>query len=606
MDFRPGRSSIETTALTRSRRTRDTQCEEEQFLVIENLLNRYQDERVRLHELQSEGEDQEGDEVATEERARSELEILTRTQTQFIAPFLTTDTPTTQEVPTTEIDDLGLGLGARSPDGGSLLGWEIRNPGSATSPLTFDEVIRSQGANRPGRSNVLPTPQWEVPPTVTEASREPPPPTSEVAAEIGVSPPRKKLPEVSPGTSAPTNDKVATVTVAVPATVVASLTTTTATTPSPLVYPMSSPSADAVASLSSMGRSERRRSTSEGDAPSKPGSSQSESDQLFQIRQMVATRSRTFTQNLDAVLARARSTDDGPPRWLPEEIRCCQRELDRLEEIEGPAWSLIGRLEGKTAQSRRIEKWRDWMTRQTDRIRQAKSICWDATQRETTPAPRGRSGSCHRSTGHVEKVKLPTFTGRQEDFSEFRNQFRELCAGERYTPILEMAQMKLKLPKEALSAISGLQCPEEAWKRLEELYGNRELSILTAIKNLREFRTAKTTAHEQTIDIAMATQKCLTELKNIDAVGDLLGDRESIACILMALPQTVRDKWYDIDVPEETRAKGDFLIKWLEKQRQNAGPRPTRHHGCQTENASHTSGETNSGPRRVDRQGFER
>ena len=38
----------------------------------------------------------------------------------------------------------------------------------------------------------------------------------------------------------------------------------------------------------------------------------------------------------------------------------------------------------------------------------------------------------------------------------------------------------------------------------------------------------------------------------------------------MALPQTVRDKWYDIDVPEETRAKGDFLIKWLEKQRQNA------------------------------------
>ena len=52
-----------------SRRTRDTQCEEEQFLVIENLLNRYQDERVRLHELQSEGEDQEGDEVATEERA---------------------------------------------------------------------------------------------------------------------------------------------------------------------------------------------------------------------------------------------------------------------------------------------------------------------------------------------------------------------------------------------------------------------------------------------------------------------------------------------------------------------------------------------------------
>ena len=81
-------------------------------------------------------------------------------------------------------------------------------------------------------------------------------------------------------------------------------------------------------------------------------------------------------------------------------------------------------------------------------------------------------------------MKLPTFTGQQEDFSEFRNQFRELCAGERYTPVLEMAQLKTKLPREALYAISGLQCPEEAWKRLEELYGNQKLSILSAIKNL--------------------------------------------------------------------------------------------------------------------------
>ena len=42
----------------------------------------------------------------------------------------------------------------------------------------------------------------------------------------------------------------------------------------------------------------------------------------------------------------------------------------------------------------------------------------------------GPHGGWSRSTGHVEKVKLPTFSGRQEDFSEFRKQFRELCRGE--------------------------------------------------------------------------------------------------------------------------------------------------------------------------------
>ena len=127
--------------------------------------------------------------------------------------------------------------------------------------------------------------------------------------------------------------------------------------------------------------------------------------------------------------------------------------------------------------------------------------------------------------GHVEKVRLPTFSGRQTDFSEFRSQFRELCQGERYTPVLEMAQLRLKLPKDALAAIIGLQCPEEAWKRLEELYGNRELSILSALKRIREFKTAKQAPHEQVIELAGAVQRCQTELKNVKALDELLNDR---------------------------------------------------------------------------------
>ena len=110
----------------------------------------------------------------------------------------------------------------------------------------------------------------------------------------------------------------------------------------------------------------------------------------------------------------------------------------------------------------------------------------------------------------MEKVKLPTFSGRQEDFAEFKNQFRELCKGEQYTPVLEMAQLKQKLPKEALAAIGGLQCPEVSWKRLEEVYGNREISIMSAIKNLRDFRSSKSAPHEQIIELAMAVQKCTT------------------------------------------------------------------------------------------------
>ena len=115
---------------------------------------------------------------------------------------------------------------------------------------------------------------------------------------------------------------------------------------------------------------------------------------------------------------------------------------------------------------------------------------------------------CGHSFGHVEKVKLPVFSGWQEDFSEFKAQFRELCKGEGYTPILELAQMKLKLPREALASIAGIRCPELAWTHLEEVYGNRELLILAALKSLREFKPVKTAPHEHVLELVMAVQKC--------------------------------------------------------------------------------------------------
>ena len=69
-----------------------------------------------------------------------------------------------------------------------------------------------------------------------------------------------------------------------------------------------------------------------------------------------------------------------------------------------------------------------------------------------------------------------------------------------------MAQLKTKLPREALTAIAGLQDPETAWSQLEELYGNRELSILSALKRIREFKSSKAPAYEQVIDLASAVQ----------------------------------------------------------------------------------------------------
>ena len=293
-------------------------------------------------------------------------------------------------------------------------------------------------------------------------------------------------------------------------------------------------------------------------------------DKLFRTKQLVMHRSQALARDLQRVLAQVQMHSSKPNHWTAGELRDCQARLHELEELETVNWVSIAELEGRPAQKRRMERWKEWRERQSTRIQEIKTIVWTSQSATSTGPSTGHSGPCHRTSGHVEKVRLPQFSGKQEEFAEFRGQFRELCRGEGYTAILEMAQLKTKLPREALTAIAGLQDPDVAWTRLEELYGNRELSVLSALKRIREFKSSKALAYEQVIDLASAVQRCCTELNNIGALKELLNDREALACIIQALPQASQDKWYDKEIPEETSKRGEVLLEWLERQRKNA------------------------------------
>ena len=82
-------------------------------------------------------------------------------------------------------------------------------------------------------------------------------------------------------------------------------------------------------------------------------------------------------------------------------------------------------------------------------------------------------------------MKLPQFSGSVEDYGEFKCQFRELCSGENYTGVIELAQLRTKLPRDAVALLVGLVSPEAAWARLDETYGNEDLQVFAALKRLR-------------------------------------------------------------------------------------------------------------------------
>ena len=580
LDTFPAGSDIQRNdRFSQARRDRDIANEDESLSIIETLLNRYQEKTSRLDDVRSDGEDEAPNDAVSvrggsspprhEDRATPVVHppeenagrFGLMSQTNRLYPFgeetdLVARGVTTGLAAENLVDNEGgsfdaLGLGAEL----DLIPWDapiLQPRRQQEEPTVAAEVEDRRG--EPQKIVNLDAAATTEQPEVVPRQQEP------VVRQPGSHFPGSNKPAVSITIFNPI-----VISTASPVTK-ASCTTTTTVTSSTRTTP--------TASLSlgdhTMGGSgsQRRRSVSLGEQDIPPtGQPCQESRRIAQVKMLVAARTQAVSQDLVVLLDRVRASDQLPLTWVDEEVRQIQSRLEKLEEMESEVWMITLRLEGKSAQKRRVERWEEWLARQRERVRKIKDRMWDI--RRDTPSHSETRG-CSRSSGHLKKVKLPTFNGKQEYFSQFKVQFRELCKGERYTPILEMAQLRLKLPRDALSAITGMQCPEKAWARLEEIYGNREMSILSALKALREFRTTKIAPHEQLIELAMAVQKCQTELANISTEYEFLGDREAIACVIHALPQTVRDKWYDCDIPSDTAKKGEYLVAWLEAQREKA------------------------------------
>ena len=108
---------------------------------------------------------------------------------------------------------------------------------------------------------------------------------------------------------------------------------------------------------------------------------------------------------------------------------------------------LTSRVYGEDALVRRGLSWTAWLQQITSKISSIKKEAWRYQQRilqaKKTPAS---TLEYRRGGGFVEKVKRPVFSGKGEDYQEFKSQFVQLCKGEGYTPIIELAQMREKLP----------------------------------------------------------------------------------------------------------------------------------------------------------------
>ena len=245
------------------------------------------------------------------------------------------------------------------------------------------------------------------------------------------------------------------------------------------------------------------------------------SDKLFNLDTRICVRRNEVAVRLvsleEAMTAQTEVTFTASTE-VSEGLRQVQDLLRALEPLEMDTWLLTAHLRGADARNKRAKEWTAWHANISLKVSQVRRLLWQQVPgiEASTSVPVAASATpCLRSGGHVEKVKLPSFSGRLEEYHDFRSQFRQLCDGEKYSPVIELAQLRPKLPKEAVLAISGLEDPITAWQRLDKLYGNREMAIVTALHLLRNFKATKTAPQDIVIELAAAVQRCATVLRRL-------------------------------------------------------------------------------------------
>ena len=96
----------------------------------------------------------------------------------------------------------------------------------------------------------------------------------------------------------------------------------------------------------------------------------------------------------------------------------------------------------------------------------------------------------------IERTAFPASNGNQENWMDFRRVFKKLLMISKLRPVLKLAQLRSKLLEDAKKSITGIEEPAEASKLLDERYGDRHITILSAMNILQSVSLHRGPAHD--------------------------------------------------------------------------------------------------------------
>ena len=134
----------------------------------------------------------------------------------------------------------------------------------------------------------------------------------------------------------------------------------------------------------------------------------------------------------------------------------------------------------------------------------------------------------------LKKLEPPTFSGRVEDWPEFRSVWKELLSD--LPDSIQVQHVKTNLPEVDKKRVAGIQTMKEIWTRLEKVYGDTDLNILTVKSNLENLMPKSMQNYKRVLEVFEAVETATTQLKNLDALNYLQEDFGLMNKLIMKLP----------------------------------------------------------------------
>ena len=131
-------------------------------------------------------------------------------------------------------------------------------------------------------------------------------------------------------------------------------------------------------------------------------------------------------------------------------------------------------------------------------------------------------------------MKPPTFSGKIEEWPEFKSVWKELLSG--YPDNIQTQHFKTHIPALDAKRVVGVKTMAEMWRRLDKVYGDVELNILTVKNNLENFTPKASADHKRILEVFKCIESAVTQLDNLGALQYLKDDFGLMSKLVLKLP----------------------------------------------------------------------